>query len=212
MPRPVSDTACAAWRTHILIVLFGAFLVGPITAQTPTREVLNSERIEAAFGNYGIEILSSDGRVRVSNLFTSEHDARTCRTFAVVSYPSQIDGALADEHAAIAAGGSIGAVFTARGWAVHKRHLRYGEVSAPAALAALMNIEPGTALAEHLYVLDVERNGRVFEYAALAEIHHPDYLRAADLAAIYGATEPQGREALVAALLRTAAEHAAAAR
>ena len=47
------------------------------------RELLNSERIAQRFGSYGIEVLESDGRVRVSNLYSNEQGGRICRTFAV---------------------------------------------------------------------------------------------------------------------------------
>ena len=39
-----------------------------------------------------------------------------------------------------------------------------------------MRIAAGTPLAEHVYVLDVVKDGRAIEYATLVEIHHPDYL------------------------------------
>jgi hypothetical protein len=174
--------------------------------QGPARELLNSERIAAAFGSYGVEVLEQSDTLRVSNLFSGAGEERICRTFAVVRYAARIDAPLVDAHAAIVAGGSIGAVFAARGFEVRKTHLHYGEHAASAKIASLMDVAPGSALAEHVYVLDVVKDGRVLEYAALVEIHHPDYLGRADLAAIYGALD-ETRGPLVAAVLATAREH-----
>ena len=128
--------------------------------------------------------------------------------FALVRYAQPIDAALSKEHAAIVAGGSIGAVFAAAGFEVRKTHLRYGERDASPTVAQLMRVEAGTPLAEHLYVLDVVKDGRVFEYAALVEIHHPAYLSVAQLSAIYGAIDDAARPEVVAKLRATADERA----
>jgi len=193
----------ASWLWLLIVTLVAA----PGSAQPP-RELLNSERIAAKFGSYGIEVLSQNDSLRVSNLFSSDPGARTCRTFALVRYPSRIDPALAAPHAAIIEGGSIGAVFAAQGWEVRKTHLHYAEIEASPRLANLMRIEPGTPLAEHLYVLDVAKDGQVLEYAALVEIHHPDYLRTGDLVEIYGVPVSTNRRDLVDELLATAAAQA----
>jgi hypothetical protein len=68
-----------------------------------------------------------------------------------------------------------------------------------------MRVGVGTPLAEHMYVLDVVKDGRTIEYAGLVEIHHPDYLAAADLEKVYGPAE-QARSELVAQLRATVAE------
>ena len=158
----------------------------------------------ARFGNYGIEVLASGPRERVSNLYSEAGGARTCRTFAVVRYPAAIDPALADEHDEIVRGGSIGAVFSAHGWQVLKTNLRYFEIEAPERVAGLMRVATGTKLAAHAYELDVAKAGRTFQYALLIEIHHPAYLERADLAAIYGPADATGREATVAELIDAA--------
>jgi DNA-binding GntR family transcriptional regulator len=183
-----------------------AALAAGLCVAQPSREVLNSERIAAKFGTYGVQVLSQDDRLRVTNLFSGDADHRICRTFALVRYAPRIDPALAAPHAAIVAGGSIGAVFAGQGWEVRKAHLHYGEIRASARLAELMDIDVGTPLAEHVYVLDVAKDGRVIEYAALVEIHHPDYLRLGDLEDIYGPPDPGDRRDLVAELLATATE------
>lgn len=179
--------ACAPWSIGI--------------AQFDAREVLNSERIEQRFGSYGVEVLEASQTLRVSNLYSQEGEARTCRTFAVVLYPAAIDAAVKVEHAAIAAGGSIGAVFAANGWTVRKTHLRYGARPASARLAELMKVDPGSVLAEHAYVLDVVRDGQTIEYAALVEIHHPAHLGPAELMEAYGPITTRDRPMLLERLL-----------
>jgi hypothetical protein len=186
------------------MVLFCVLLQFAAQAQ-PSRELLNSERIAQRFGSYGIEVLESTATVRVSNLFSTDGDGKVCRTFAVVRYPSSVDAAFAPQHEAILKGGSIGAVFAAAGWEVRKAHLYFGELPATNRVASLMRVTPGTLLAEHAYVLSIAKNGQVFEYAALVEIHHPEYLQRADLQPIYGPANNDGREEFVAALLATAA-------
>jgi hypothetical protein len=52
----------------------------------------------------------------------------------------------------------------------------------------------------------VVKGGRTIEYAALVEIHHPDYLGLQELAAIYGPPAGDQRSELVAALQAAAAE------
>lgn len=152
-----------------------------------TRELLNSERIEHAFGSYAIAVLESTAQLRVSNLYSTEARGPICRTFAVVRYPPEVDPAFAAEHAAILAGGSIGAVFAKAGWRVEKTHEYYGELDAGAKVAALMGVPPQTRLATHVYALDVAKDDRRLRYAMLVEIHHPDYLTKDALETIYGA-------------------------
>ena len=202
----MADKRIPPRATHLFIaaIALAAHLLA--AAQSPAPELLNSERIAATFGSYGVEVLEQDEAVRISNLFSGEGEGRVCRTFAVVRYAPTIDPAVSEAHAAIVAGGSIGAVFAAQGWEVRKTHLRYGERAATAKLAALMRVGVGVPLAEHFYVLDVVKDGRTIEYAALVEIHHPEYLGLPELAAIYGPPTDNERNELVAALQAVAAE------
>lgn len=162
-------------------------LAQPVDAVSPPQaELLNSERIAQEFGSYGIAVLESDETIRVSNLYSMDGDRRTCRTFAVVRYPAHVDPMFSAEHQLILDGGSIGAVFAARNWAVEKSHRYYGEVRATDKLAELMGTVSGASLAVHLYVLEVSKSGTRLEYATIVEVHHPDYLTLKDLPAIYG--------------------------
>ena len=83
--------------------------------QPAGRELLNSERIAAAFGSYGVEVLEQDEQVRVSNLYSGaagRQDLPDVRDRALSAAPSI--PRVSAEHAAIVAGGSIGAVFAAQ--------------------------------------------------------------------------------------------------
>ena len=203
-------SAGSGWRTHLYIAAIALLPLGAI-AQTPDRELLNSERIAAAFGSYGIEVLEQNALSRVSNLYSGAGDEKTCRTFAVVRFFPRIDPQVSAEHAAIVAGGSIGAVFVAAGWEVRKTHLSYSEMRGTPRLASLMRIAEYRGLAVHIYALDVAKAGQTVAYATIVEIHHPDYLRREELPAIYGPAYEAPRSARGAAAYgaaRDAAERA----
>ena len=188
-------SAGSAWRTHLYIAAIALATLGSgAIAQPPDRELLNSERIAAAFGSYGIEVLEQPAGQRVSNLYSGAGDEKTCRTFAVVRF-ERIDPRVSAEHAAIVAGGSMGAVFVAAGWEVRKTHLAYSEIRATPRLASLMRIAERRQLAMHIYALDVAKDGQTIAYATLVEIHHPDYLTREDLPRIYGAAYEAPRSA-----------------
>lgn len=171
------------------------------------RPLLNSERIERVFGSYGLEVLESDGQIRLSNLYSLDGGRHICRTFAMVLFPSRIDPLIAAEQAEIAAGGSIGAVFKKAGFTIEKRDRYFGELAADAhreRLRQLMGEAGRRALAVHVYTMWLQKDGRELEYATIAEVHHPDFLRLDDLARIYGSEEigsHQRRDPAVAALL-----------
>jgi hypothetical protein len=193
-------------RVPAWIALVGLLAAVAATAQPTTRELLNSERIQQTFGSYGVEVLANGARTRITNLYSVDVGTKTCRTFAVVRYPAALDPDVATEHTTIAGGGSIGAVFAANGWHVLKTHLAFREIEATPRLANLMHVAVGTRLAEDAYVLEVAKAGKTVHYAALLEIHHPDYLRRADLERIYGPAEAGERQALLDDLLASATE------
>lgn len=164
------------------------------------QELLNSERIARQFGSYGIDVLEQGETVRVSNLYSGTGDARVTRTFAVVLYPAAVDPALADAHATIVGGGSIGAVLTEHGWEVRKRHRFLGVLESTRRVERMMGGIRADTLATHVYVLDAVRPGAEHEYATIVEVHHPDYLALDDLQSIYGGsyTPPTRRNELEA--------------
>ena len=208
--RKTGVTAPRAGHRRLRSALVGVCVLAALAAaaQPPNREQLNSERIQQAFGSYGVQVLATDARTRVTNLYSIEAGTKTCRTFAVVRFPAVIDAAVATEHATITSGGSIGAVFAANGWRVLKTHLAFREIEATARLANLMHVAIGARLAAHAYVLDVTKEGKTVEYAALVEIHHPDYLTRADLERIYEVAEAGSRQVMLDELLAAAAEAA----
>jgi hypothetical protein len=188
-----------------LVTIASVVLLGVTAAWAQAQIPLNSERIEMRFGSYGLEVLQHDDAVRISNLHSVHGGNKVTRTFAVVSYPGHVHRALAAPHAEILAGGSIGAVLAAHGWQVNKHNRFIGTSLATPKLRAMMQSDHASSLATHVYLLEVERAGRRLDYALITEIHHPDYLSAAEVAAIYGRVPPlsaAARQTLEAALSR----------
>ena len=165
-------------------------------------ELLNSERIEARFGSYGIEVLSSDAGLRRSNLYSTDNGIRTCRTYAVVRFAGESSTLIDTEHEQILAGNSIGAIFKASGWSIHKESLYVGTLQldeATSKIADLMRVDPDTEVATHIYRLLLEKEDMALEYATIMELHHPEYLVESDLDEMYephgdGILEPQQLE------------------
>lgn len=146
------------------------------------------ERIEQRFGSYGVDVIESDGRRRVSSLYSLTDGEKVCRTYATVHFAMSIDPAFAAEHARVIKGQSIAAVFKSAGWAIGKRHKHLGETSLTGSnnpVLRLMKIRNPQQLATHSYVFEIARNHQSFEYAEITELHHPDYLTAAGLIDIY---------------------------
>lgn len=165
----------------------GFILIPDDNADTPSL-VLNSEKISERFGSYYIDVLASDQRIRVSSLYSLHGSQKITRTFCVVHCPALVHPLFAKEHAEIVAGQSIGAVFRRNGWHIAKHTVYFGEIEASADFAPVYDLMDGiapTALAIHVYVMLVEKAGRRFRYAMLAEVHHPAYLNVEDLKATY---------------------------
>ena len=151
-------------------------------------ERLNSERIVDRFGNYGIDVVTSEPGLRRSNLYSSEDGVHTCRTYAVVQFVDEPDALIDAEHAQILAGKSIGAIFKASGWAILKETLHIGTVRLEDTrhpVATLMGLEHSAEVAMHVYRLLLEKSEQAIEYATLIELHHPEYLDRNDLLSLY---------------------------
>ena len=149
----------------------------------------NSERIRHKFGSYGIEILENSHGLRVSSLYSTHGGVKINRTFAVVAYPDSIEPAFRKEHEAIINGESIGIVFKQNGWMIEKHHQYFGEIDTPAGYFDTSSSHGKTIKnrsAIHVYSLVVNKDGSEFQYASIAETHHPDFLQLENLAAIYG--------------------------
>ena len=155
-------------------------------------EQLNSERILQRFGSYGIEILEQDASVRRSNLFSTEADTRTCRTYAVVRFAGGYHDDIADAHTAVVSGRSIGSTFRESGWSVDKRTVFIGSIPATEAkpeVSHLMRLPSPQILGKHVYELILERGVQSLQYATIVELHHPDYLSEKELRELYGQSD-----------------------
>ena len=165
----------------VLLLVLASCVSGPAA--------LNSERIERTFGSYGVDVLRQDEVRRVSSLYSGGPDRPVTRTYAIVEF---LDKPAADwrrEHEQIRDGASIGATFRRSGWEIERQHLFIGELEVPEAYAeigALMQIDLPATLATHQYLFVIRREDRSADYARITEIHHPDYLTATDLWALYG--------------------------
>ena len=149
---------------------------------------LNSERIESRFGNYGIEVLASEAGFRRSSLYSADKGFRTCRTYAVARFTDKPHLSYTPEHAKVLAGNSLGEVFKANDWKIHKQTLHIGSLqlgSVISGVGKLMRLSSTQILALHVYQLLLAKDNQVFEYATIAETHHPDYLREPELLSIY---------------------------
>ncbi len=167
----------------------GILLIQVIAGCAADSTTLNSERIARKFGSYGIEVVESTNNSRVTSLYSEDLAGPTSRTFAVVELPNRIDTSFETEHALIIGGGSIGAVFKSHGWAIGKYHQYIGEIqidSTSTRITALMHLVPPEITAVHIYRFTISKNERTFDYATIAEVHHPDYLTATELRSIYG--------------------------
>ncbi len=163
-------------------------LAAALSACVVESELLNSERIEAQFGTYGIEVISSTDGIRRSNLYSTEGDLRTCRTYAVVRFEDVPESLVGDEHAKILAGSSIGAIFKANGWEIFKETRYVGDLRLPADahhLRTLMRLPDAPELAIHVYRLYLKKDSYIVEYATIIESHHPDYLTREALTELY---------------------------
>ena len=158
-------------------------------AERQSRALGNSERIRHKFGSYGIEVLENSPGLRVSSLYSLHNGIKVNRTFAVVAYPETIEPAFRQEHDAIINGESIGDVFRHNGWLIDKRHQYFGEIETPPGHFIISSHSPNpvkTRSAIHVYSLMVKKDDSEFQYASIAEIHHPEFLQLEDLAGIYG--------------------------
>ena len=148
----------------------------------------NSDRIQIRFGSYGLDIIDNDEQIRVSKLYSTHDGLKINRTFAVVAYPDIIESAFKKEHEAIINGQSIGVVFEHNGWEIEKHHQYLGEIELPTDNPGTHSLF-GTGAdrpAIHIYSLVVNKNNSSFNYAQIAEVHHPEFLQLKDLQAIYG--------------------------
>lgn len=175
-----------------------AVLVAALSACATETILLNSERIERRFGSYGIDVLASEAGLRRSSLYSANGESRICRTYAVVRFTDDPDTSYSLEHTKVLAGNSLGEIFKANGWKIHKQTLYIGSLDIGAtdsSIVELMKLSKISHLALHIYQLLLARGDRIFEYATIVEAHHPDYLLEPDLLNIYQYTESESLSA-----------------
>jgi hypothetical protein len=76
---------------------------------------------------------------------------------------------------------------------LEKHHLYFGEIEIPERLfnaSAQVRYDQKIRSAIHVYTLVVKKQGCEFEYASIAEIHHPEFLQIDELVKIYGPLFP----------------------
>jgi len=165
-----------------------AVLAAALSACATETVVLNSERIEKQFGSYGIDVLASEAGLRRSSLCSIEGSERVCRTYAIVRFKEDLDSSYGHEHSKVLAGNSLGEVFKANGWSMHKQTLHIGSFDterSESEISQLMKLAEDRTLALHVYQLLLARDEQIFEYATIVEAHHPDYLTQSGLLNIY---------------------------
>lgn len=164
-------------------------VVAALSACAYEPEALNSERIEERFGSYGIEVLSHVGGIRRSSLYSLDGELKVCRTYAVVQFEDESTPRVAEAHASIVSGQSIGATFKSSGWEITKVTVHVAELSSVTQqhpIGELMQLENTKDLAIHAYRLILEKDAESIDYATIVETHHPDYLSVDELRSLYG--------------------------
>lgn len=159
-----------------------------LAACAESEPLLNSERITAEFGNFGIKVISQANGVRRSDLYSTHDSRQITRTYAVVLFDTAPYDEIAAEHAQVLSGGSIGETFKSSGWDVLKRSRYIDTVSLdadPFAIAAMMQIDNGSWLAMHVYQLQLRKGPQSLDYATIVEIHHPKFMDLAELRSLY---------------------------
>jgi hypothetical protein len=169
------------WLSPVLLL----FLV----ACAASGPLLNSDRVQAVFGSYGVAVLQENEQRRVSSLYSETGDRPVTRTYAVVEYLGEPRPEYQKTHEAIVAGASIGASFRRAGWEIRKQHLFIGELDVPASYAVLgelMQLSLPESLAVHQYLFVISNENRSFSYARITEVHHPEFADIRQLRQWYG--------------------------
>lgn len=164
-------------------------------------EPLNSERIEAEFGNYGIDVLSYEDGLRRASLYSTHDGRKIARTYAIVHFDDVPRSLRDNEHARILDGGSIGATFKSAGWSVRKKTLHTATVNPGDdvhGIRRLMRLDGSPDLAMHVYRLHVKKNTEAIDYATIIEVYHPAYMTQERLQTLYraDAETPAGEDAI----------------
>lgn len=151
-------------------------------------EYLNSQKIEARYGSYAVDMLASDGLTRQSALSSMDERGKVCRTFALTRFTEAADELGLDIQKRIRDGASIGATLKEGGWNILKATIHIGSIhidDGEHPVLSLMRLDVPQTLALHVYRLTIEKNGESLDYATISEMHHPDYLSEADVRKLF---------------------------
>lgn len=163
-------------------------------ACSETAELLNSERIEAEFGSYGIDVISHRDGLRRASLYSMHDGGKITRTYAIVHFENVPDSIREKEHARILAGASIGATFKEAGWSIAKETLYTGLIDPGAdvhGIRRLMRLSGTRELAMQVYRLHVSKESQAIDYATIVELYHPAYMT---LDRLHGIVDESGRD------------------
>jgi hypothetical protein len=172
-------------RSLLLLCVAALLALACATSGVP----LNSDLIERRYGSYGVAIREADTERRVASLYSGTGERPTTRTYAITEFLNADLAAYRRQHERIVGGDSIGSTFRAAGYDIRKQSLFIGELEVPpeyTTLADLMNIDLPETLAVHQYLFVVSKDDNAWSYARITEIHHPDFLSAEELQAMYG--------------------------
>ena len=139
---------------------------------------MNSDRITARFGSYGVELLEQSQRHRIANLHSGIVPEHICRTLAVTVFHLPVHDDLRQVDEAIRAGASLGATLRSAGWRVVRSDAAQATAPAGSAFERLsqQSCPAGTPLALQVYTLLAASDAQRLPYAAIAEAYHPDHV------------------------------------
>jgi len=186
------------WTVAFLLILpVTVAAAGSCPATESMRPLLNSERIRACFGSYGVEVLCQSGDLRVSSLYsTGSAGERVTRTLAVTRFRKEVPAELGSTMGKIRKGASIGATLKEEGWGVEKYPRFMGAIQIPEDFRRMtgLNEDGGTVdslAAVFIYGLSAHKDGAGVDIAIITEMYDPRYLTLSDLEAIYDASATQ---------------------
>lgn len=149
--------------------------------------LLTSERINAKFGSFGVQVLLQDelSNIRFSNLYSLENGEKITRTLALVNFVEKIDPRLKKTHQEILDGASLGATLTKHGFLLQKNIVFTGVFDGlPPQLNAMMKV-PNTEFAATIYEVLVKINNDTVPYCTITEIFSPAFVSKTELTSLH---------------------------
>lgn len=160
-----------------------------LAACSDPTEPLNSERIEAEFGSYGLDVISFEDGLRRASLYSAHDGSKVTRTYAISHFDDVPERLRDNEHARILAGSSIGATLKSSGWSIYKESLYIGSIDPGTdvhGIRQLMRLTGSPELAMHVYRLHINKSSQIIDYATIIELYHPEYMTQARLHELFG--------------------------